>query len=301
MSKRPKEKKNFHKENSPSNHKFNKTNLKELAAQTVELCRSGHYQNLKGENIDILADVQLSVQETKLYLPDFPYLQNLPENPHLSPIIELTYESTISACQRAVNTLGIPETAALIFASARNVCGGFLKGSQAQEEACSYKSSLYISLSSEVCKPYYDYHNTNINAMYSDRIIYTPNNVVFRDNENQFLDQPYKVNFIVSPAVNLGAVQHNQPNEIPNVPKAMIDRIRKIIQIAIINHNRCIILGAYGCGVFHNDPHDVARYFKQILNEEGYAGYFERIIYSVIGPNATHFENELQIPLQEVC
>ena len=35
---------------------------------------------------------------------------------------------------------------------------------------------------------------------------------------------------------------------------------------------KSIVLGAGGCGAFHNKPEKVAGYFKKILIDEGYAG-----------------------------
>lgn len=283
------------KSHPPKPETIEKNRLKGIAAQTVEICRSGVYQNSKGVSIDISNDIQLSLQNTQLYLPDFAYSQNLPQNPHHTPIIEIINETTISACRRAVKTLGISETATLVFASARNMCGGFLKGAKGQEESCAYSTTLYQSVSSEACKPYYEYHNANPHPMYTDRIIYTPNIVILRNDDYEILDEPCKANFIVCPAANFGSVQKFYPDDVPNVPSVMLDRIRKIIQVAIIKHNRCIILGAFGCGVFRNDPHVISQCFAKVLNEEGYSGYFDRIIFAIVGPGINAFQEVFHI------
>ena len=43
-----------------------------------------------------------------------------------------------------------------------------------------------------------------------------------------------------------------------------------------------LVLGAWGCGVFQNSPHDIARYFATFLTENGkYAGRFRKIAFAV--------------------
>ena len=42
-----------------------------------------------------------------------------------------------------------------------------------------------------------------------------------------------------------------------------------------------IILGAYGCGVFKNDPNMVAMWWKELMNE-GMGQYFDTVFYAVL-------------------
>jgi uncharacterized protein (TIGR02452 family) len=51
--------------------------------------------------------------------------------------------------------------------------------------------------------------------------------------------------------------------------------------VAAKNNQKNIILGAYGCGVFKNNPKDVAEYFKVVLKEEGYEKLFEKIVFAI--------------------
>jgi uncharacterized protein (TIGR02452 family) len=55
-----------------------------------------------------------------------------------------------------------------------------------------------------------------------------------------------------------------------------------------------LILGAYGCGVFGNDPNDVAKCWKELLFDEGYGGYFKRVLFVILdksgGENIAAFE-----------
>ena len=43
-----------------------------------------------------------------------------------------------------------------------------------------------------------------------------------------------------------------------------------------------LVLGAYGCGVFRNDPEDVSRFWQELL-EQGWNRRFEQITFSILG------------------
>ena len=53
------------------------------------------------------------------------------------------------------------------------------------------------------------------------------------------------------------------------------------------------MLGAFGCGVFQNDPNDIAKYWHELLIEEDLKKYFEKITFSILnsrsGDNITPF------------
>jgi len=44
---------------------------------------------------------------------------------------------------------------------------------------------------------------------------------------------------------------------------------------------RRLVLGAWGCGVFRNDPEVVAAAFLEHLREGAWSGRFERVVFSV--------------------
>jgi uncharacterized protein (TIGR02452 family) len=43
-----------------------------------------------------------------------------------------------------------------------------------------------------------------------------------------------------------------------------------------------LILGAWGCGVFNNDPITISTLFKQVLIDEGYATLYNKVIFAII-------------------
>lgn len=56
-------------------------------------------------------------------------------------------------------------------------------------------------------------------------------------------------------------------------------RLRRILDSAVMNHADTVILGAFGCGAFRNDPHAVASAAANVLSDYIYA--FENIEFAV--------------------
>lgn len=52
-----------------------------------------------------------------------------------------------------------------------------------------------------------------------------------------------------------------------------------IISIAVKNNIDVLVLGAFGCGAFRNNPEIVARAYKEILPQ--FTGYFKEIRFAV--------------------
>jgi uncharacterized protein (TIGR02452 family) len=95
---------------------------------------------------------------------------------------------------------------------------------------------------------------------------------------------PNKVSFITAPAVNAGAVKAYESKEkIDKIPEIMKERIKKIIFLAVNHQNQALVLGAFGCGVFRNDPQMVAEYFSDYLLKNMYfKGYFDKVVFAVL-------------------
>ena len=61
-------------------------------------------------------------------------------------------------------------------------------------------------------------------------------------------------------------------------------RIEKVLAIALKHGHQSIVLGAWGCGVFQNDPNDMARYFKEVI-EEKFNNQFQKITFAIYARN----------------
>ncbi len=202
------------------------------------------------------------------------------------PRIEVTPESTLWAARRIG---GNP--AVLNFASARNPGGGFRNGAQAQEESLARASAMYPCLLK--AGDFYAYHRADPSLLYTDRIIYAPSVPVFRDDKGRLLDEPYPVSFLVSAAPNRSAIARNQPGALPAIRDALARRAARVLRVAAAHGHRELVLGAWGCGVFGNDPAEVAEVFAEALAS---GPRFDRVVFAILdrgGNTRKAFEDAL--------
>jgi uncharacterized protein (TIGR02452 family) len=62
-------------------------------------------------------------------------------------------------------------------------------------------------------------------------------------------------------------------------------RAARVLAVAAAHRHRRLVLGAWGCGVFGNDPTMVAEAFAAAL--ERYP--MEHVVFAVLGPNRAEF------------
>ncbi len=253
-----------------------------MARETVAIAERGSY--LDGSGAEVRIDVRPAVAGTRLHLPE----EVLAEPGDVRAeagvaergTVEVTGESTLAAARR----LGAEgDVAALVFASARNAGGGFLNGAKAQEESIARGSALYPCLLA--APEFYAHHRAHAELTYSDRVIHSPRVPVFRDDRGDLLPAAYPVSFLTAAAPNLGAIRRNQPELADQVPAVLRRRAARVLAVAAAHGHRRIVLGAWGCGVFGNDPTTVARAFADALRDRP----FERVVFAVLGPNRPEF------------
>ncbi|WP_455753893.1 TIGR02452 family protein [Streptomyces griseorubiginosus] len=171
--------------------------------------------------------------------------------------------------------------AVLNFASARNPGGGFLNGAQAQEEALCRASALYTCLLK--AREFYDHHRAHRDPFYTDRVIHSPAVPVFRDDRGRLLDSAHLVGFLTAAAPNAGVVRRTAPERVAELPRALAVRAEQVLSVAAAEGYRRLVLGAWGCGVFQNDPAQVAGAFRTLLAPGGrFAGAFEHVVFGVL-------------------
>lgn len=191
---------------------------------------------------------------------------------------ETTLEATRRLWQEGERVL------ALNFASAKNPGGGFLSGSQAQEESLARASGIYICLTG--WEQMYVANRQCGTCLYTDHMIYSPDVPVFRDSEDRLLESPYRISFVTAPAVNAGAVRRNEPENVGLIESAMKSRIEMVLSVAMLARYDTLVLGAWGCGVFGNAPDNVARWFAGHLIDGVFSSVFKRVVFAVLDHSA---------------
>ncbi|MGG4478757.1 TIGR02452 family protein [Paenibacillus illinoisensis] len=281
---------NQHKKNNQLKSTNQRSGRARIAQETLAILEEGQYINGYDRRVSIDEDLKRAIQGSVLYRPDelpalreqVRQLQGAPKS--AAAKFEVTGETTLAAASRLVVDEGRTDVVCLNFASAKNPGGGFLGGSQAQEESLARASGLYPCISQ--MNEMYDHNRKLRTCLYSDYMIYSPSVPVIRDDEDRLLAQYYTTAFITAPAVNAGVVKEREQADDQQIESAMKERIRYILDVAAMNGHRTLVLGAYGCGVFRNDPMDVARYFHDVLVQEKFRQSFERIVFAVLDRSA---------------
>ena len=174
------------------------------------------------------------------------------------------------------------KVAVLNFASSSHPGGGVVRGARAQEEAICRVSTLFFALDTqENWDGFYGPHQKHRNPLHTDDIIYTPAVAVFKtDSSSPILmseEDWYKVDVITCAAPNLRNYKAMiNDNELLLLHEK---RLRRILDVAITQKAETIILGAFGCGAFANNPDVVALAAKNVLRE--YRKAFKTIEFAV--------------------
>ena len=259
----------------------NRKQRAEIANETISLLERESYL-LDGVVVSLSTALESMRRGTTLYTTSD--LESLVASlaPHDSATTTIrVINCTTFAATKSLIDDGYTNPLCLNFASAKNPGGGFLSGSQAQEECLARASGLHQSLSREMT--YYDVNRSHSSSLYTNHIIYSPTVPVFRNDDDTLLPEPYSVSIVTSPAVNASAVRKNEPSVISQIQPAMEQRIRSVLAVARQHEHNSIVLGAWGCGVFGNDSHDIARWFADALFDDSrFIGAFDRVVFAVL-------------------
>lgn len=202
-----------------------------------------HYEDIKTR---LAANTKLSIERTYVYSPDS-FTQH--ESGNQKPAFTLTDMDSVSCLFNLSNN---GRTAILNYASYKNPGGFFLGGSPAQEEALCHESNLYpILLAFD--GTYYAWNRQRLNkALYLNRALYSPS-VVFERNDKQ-----KEADIITCAAPNFRTAHRYQSVSKSENDRVLENRIHFMYQIAEENGVENLVAGAWGCGVFMQDPYTVA-------------------------------------------
>jgi len=252
----------------------------EIAHETVEVLERGFYETNTGKKVDIESELRYAIENTELFRSvDFDDIE-ISGGDDGDYQVEVRNETTLKAARRVAKR-DSPEPFVLNFASARNPGGGFLNGSDAQEESLARATGLYACIS-EVTE-YYQINRQSGTGLYTDNMIYSPQVPVIRDGRGDFLEAPFTVSILTAPAVNRRVVENEEPERLSEVEPAMDDRIRKVLLVASEKNHDILVLGAWGCGVFDNRVEIIGNLFKKHLEDEKtFKGKFENVIFAVL-------------------
>lgn len=240
----------------------------ELGNSAVQISKQGYYLSLDGREINIQSAVQAACVGKKSVPPD----AILPKKQHplfAETRVQVTNETTFGASYRLIKQGQRP--LALNFANGIHPGGGFLHGAKAQEEVLCRSSALYLTL---VDDPMYEAHKKRPASDSTAWSIYSPNVPVFRSDDGKPLSEPWLLSFITCAAPYAPTIGQALAGDL------LKDRIHRVLAIAEAYGYFTLVLGAWGCGAFGNDPARTARDFRQALENE-FSGSFSEIVFAI--------------------
>jgi uncharacterized protein (TIGR02452 family) len=263
--------------------------LKRIATETLAAFETGSYTAPEGVRVELSTLLGECLEGTRQYQPEelaaFPSQPPHPSSGGSASTLAVSPESTLQGAARLSASGEYRRIVVLNFASARKPGGGFLGGARAQEETLARSSALYPSLLR--CPEFYAYHRSLGTCLYSDRMIYSPRCPVVRDDVGRWLSSPYVVDFITSAAPNAGAIMRNEPHNRARIAPIMYERVGKVLALAAHRQGDGLVLGAWGCGAFRNDPQMVATaFYKHLCPSGGYESRFRHILFAIRDPSA---------------
>ncbi len=269
----------------------NRMNRRAIAEQTLAMIEQGWYENERGERVDLGQAVDHCRQQTRVYTPSqLAEMLAKPANKdgqaaNRNTTFTVTNETTLSAARRMVVEHGAANAVCLNFASAKNPGGGFLGGSQAQEESLARSSALYAAI--EPRQDYYEANRRTHSPLYTDHMILSPAVPVFRTDDGALLDEAYTLGMLTAPAVNAGALSKRGAEERAARKPTMDRRVQYVLEICRTAGYQNLILGAWGCGVFRNDPREIAQLFGDaLLRNPRFAHCFAEVTFAVLDHSA---------------
>lgn len=251
-----------------------------IALETLDIIRQGFYQ--KGDiRIQLRNDQHCNLGKVIPYSPE-----SLDRMRTVFSVRACTHNDKKPCSIRVEDSdslqaaIHLDKPLVLNFANARRPGGGFLYGARAQEESLCRASSLYASISASPSKQMYDYNRERNCPVDSDYMLLSPDVCVFRDADGGLLDVPYYVSVLTVPAPDRnGSARTVSPTELTPVIKR---RLRNVFVVASLHGYRSLVLGAWGCGAFGNDPYAVAECFRELLIDEQYGELFDDVVFAVL-------------------
>jgi uncharacterized protein (TIGR02452 family) len=173
-------------------------------------------------------------------------------------------------CAKYLIDNGISDNVCIMnFASRHHCGGGYINGAIAQEEdLCRVIPALYSSLS-KISYPFKE-----------DSILITPKIEIWRDQNYNIMAKPYTISVVSAAAQNLKFEKYFDANLCKRVLASIFQNVHKELG------SDTLVLGAWGCGAYRNDPHKMSEVMNEVC--EMYGGLYKNIVFAI--PAGENFE-----------
>ena len=216
------------------------------------------------------------IKEVNLYTPEQVAQLLERDMPGTKPIrITLRNQDTLEAAFELHQRRKENEKPVLVlnFANPHRPGGGIRSKPGTQEEHLCVKTTVLCSLETEEAWPFYQ---TNLDCgtqAQTDTILFSPNTMVIRNPDLSLREDPFPVAVMT---VSAPIASRMEESELPNLENILNRRIHGMLRAAAAEGYSRLVLGAWGCGNFGNDPELVAKLFRGALQ-----GDFEEVAMAV--------------------
>ncbi|MBR7019721.1 MAG: TIGR02452 family protein [Lachnospiraceae bacterium] len=244
-------------------------------------------------NPDLAASVALAKKNTTVYLEDEYPAFNASKTADNGVFVtgERSYEAAMRLRAESANA----KIAVMNFANAFHPGGGVKKGSSAQEESLCRTSTLYPLLYRRTLRDSFYKHHYDLNTpKASDSLIYTEGVIICKSDEDLPKRLP-KEEWVTVDVITVAApdLRSKSNQHAPLVAGGTymndaelfgyhVKRAIHVLTCAAAKGADVLVLGAFGCGAFQNNPEVVARAYKTALAE--FPKVFQKIVFAVYCP-----------------
>jgi uncharacterized protein (TIGR02452 family) len=120
----------------------------------------------------------------------------------------------------------------------------------------------------------YESHRKRRRPDSTDWVILSPDVPVFRTDDGSDLNEPWLLSFITAAAPVATVIGQ------PLAGDLLRSRIRRVLTIAAVFGYEALVLEAWGCGAFGNDPYRTAEDFCEAM-ETDFRGQFSDIVFAI--------------------
>jgi len=238
---------------------FNK-NLADIYADTKKKCISGQFSKLEKGVSKIYKGIESEIV-SQIYEPKY------------KTVIKVINKMVLDTTQDLIKE-GNTNIMVLNLASTYKPGGGVINGAIAQEEDLFRKTNYFLSLSNN----FYPIPQTNV--IFTDKVF------VIKDNNFNDHDEPFAVSMLAAAAIKNPQLVNGRFSQLDY--KVMKTTIENIFKVAYLEKKENLVLGALGCGAYHNPPLIIISIFNEFLLK--YNGCFKNIVFAVYSKKDDNFE-----------
>ena len=243
---------------------------------------------------DLSASIPVAKKNTTIfYENDYPTFDasKIKDN-----LLTVSGDRSYQAAMRLHKEYPDAKIAVMNFANAFHAGGGVTKGSSAQEECLCRTSTLYPLLYRRTLRDsFYKHHHALNTPKASDSLVYTEGVIICKTDED-LPKRMQKEDWVTVDVITIAAPDLRDKSNIhaPLVNGGTymndaelfgyhVKRAIHMLTCAAAKGADILVLGAFGCGAFQNDPEVVARAYKTALLE--FPKVFRQIEFAVYCPS----------------